>query len=199
LDFNKHRPRRHRPCNVTANRRNRKGRERWISLCLEHLERLSTAPFRPAGRGTALAGDVCARPELMRKPCPSNDEGAGKAGCSARTHGPRATKSTRQNHRCGRSSGLPCAMVLRLIRDLPGDEFLFVTVIPRIEGFAHPVGPPKPPRNLTPATGARTTRLHRPHQCRSSRAPRSLTITSPCDQGLRARHRRVHRIPSQRP
>jgi hypothetical protein len=27
-----------------------------------------------------------------------------------------------RNHRCGRSSGLPCAMVLRLIRDLLGDR-----------------------------------------------------------------------------
>jgi hypothetical protein len=36
------------------------------------------------------------------------------------THGPRATKSTRQNHRLSRSSGIPCAAVLTLIRDLPG-------------------------------------------------------------------------------
>jgi hypothetical protein len=39
------------------------------------------------------------------------------------------------------STGLPCAMVLRLIRDLPGDEFVFVTVAPRIDGVTHPVGP----------------------------------------------------------
>jgi hypothetical protein len=31
-------------------------------------------------------------------------------------------KSTRQNHRLSRSSGIPCAMVLRFIRDLPGDR-----------------------------------------------------------------------------
>jgi len=62
-------------------------------------------------------------------------------------------------------------MVLRLIRDLPGDEFLFVTVTARIDGFACPVGPPKPPRGLASATDARTTRLHRPQQRRSSRAP----------------------------
>jgi hypothetical protein len=31
---------------------------------------------------------------------------------SADTHGPRATKSTRQNHRFSRTTGLPCAMVL---------------------------------------------------------------------------------------
>src|SRR6266700_1228531 len=34
-----------------------------------------------------------------------------------------------------------------------------------------PVGLSVPPRDLTPTTGARTTRLRRPHQCRSSRAP----------------------------
>jgi hypothetical protein len=31
------------------------------------------------------------------------------------------------------TSGIPHAMVLRLIRDLPGDEFLFATVAARIE------------------------------------------------------------------
>ena len=30
------------------------------------------------------------------------------------------------------TSGIPHAMVLRLIRDLPGDEFLFATVAARI-------------------------------------------------------------------
>src|SRR5450756_1266055 len=37
---------------------------------------------------------------------------------------------------------------------LPGDEFLL-----------------PPPRDLTPTTGARTTRFDRPQHCRSSRAP----------------------------
>src|SRR5438034_10451202 len=34
-----------------------------------------------------------------------------------------------------------------------------------------PVGLSVPPRDLTPTTGARTTRLRRPQPCRSSRAP----------------------------
>src|SRR5450755_3096529 len=37
-----------------------------------------------------------------------------------------------------------------------------------------PVGLSVPPRDLTSATGARTTRFDRPHQCRSSRAPFSI-------------------------
>src|SRR5262249_1732363 len=39
-----------------------------------------------------------------------------------RTHGPRATKSTRQNHRYEPDQpAFPARVVLRLIRDLPGD------------------------------------------------------------------------------
>src|SRR5207247_811192 len=59
-----------------------------------------------------------------------------------------------------------------------------------------PVGLSVPPRDLTPTTGARTTRLHRPQQCRSSRAP--LLIAHECDPPcdlMRTRHHRVHRIP----
>jgi hypothetical protein len=38
----------------------------------------------------------------------------------------------------------------------------------RLKGFTCPVGPTKPPRDLASATDARTTRLRRPQQCRSS-------------------------------
>jgi hypothetical protein len=50
--------------------------------------------------------------------------------------------------------------------------------------------------DLTPATGARTTRFDRPQHCRSSRAPLSIAheFCPPCDL-MRTRHRRVHRIP----
>src|ERR1700732_4329000 len=73
------------------------------------------------------------------------------------------------------TSGIPHAMVLRLIRDLPGDEFLFATVAARIEWrIRHPGWGDTPPRDLTSATDARTTRLRRTHQCRSSCAPVSI-------------------------
>ena len=49
------------------------------------------------------------------------------------------------------------------LRALPGDEFLFATVASRIERLHRTrLGRSKPPRDLTPATGARTTRLRRP-------------------------------------
>jgi hypothetical protein len=41
---------------------------------------------------------------------------------SADTHGPRAIKKHAAEPQVGRVTGLPCAMVLRLIRDLPGDR-----------------------------------------------------------------------------
>ena len=51
----------------------------------------------------------------------------------------------------------------------------------RINGKAlSPVGPALPFANLTPATGARTTRLCRPLQRRSSARRRSLTGNPPC-------------------
>jgi hypothetical protein len=93
--------------------------------------------------------------------------------------------------------GLPCAMVLRRIRAHPGDQDLFVTVAPRIDGKARrPVGPAWPPRDLTP-----TQRLSGPHDftVRNStvrqRAVRSLTeLIPPCNH-LRAQRCRVHHIP----
>jgi hypothetical protein len=64
------------------------------------------------------ASEVCIRSSLKK-------EGAGKAGCRLAPMAPCAIEEHRgRNHRCGRSSGLPCAMVLRLIRDLPGDQAL---------------------------------------------------------------------------
>src|SRR6266849_4649448 len=72
-----------------------------------------------------------------------------------RTHGPRATKKHAAEPQVqAESSGLPCAMVLRLIRDLPGD---------------HAWLPPSPVRRLKRLhelerlhRSARTTRLRRP-------------------------------------
>jgi hypothetical protein len=82
---------------------------------------------------------------------------------------------------------------------LPGDEFLFATVTLRITGRARPVGPLSPPQGLASATDARTTRLRRTQQCRSSRAPllTAHECDPPCDL-MRTRHRRVHRIPAPR-
>jgi hypothetical protein len=53
----------------------------------------------------------------------------GRPGASAHPRPACRKSSTRQNHRCGRSSGLPCAMVLQLIRALLGDHRLVATVV----------------------------------------------------------------------
>jgi hypothetical protein len=67
----------------------------------------------------------------------------------------------------------------------------------RIEGFVAPGWARKTSADLTPATGARTTRFCRTLQRRSSGARWSLTEDPPCDL-VRARRRCVHRISSQR-
>jgi hypothetical protein len=71
----------------------------------------------------------------------------------AATHGPPATKNAGgSHHRSNRTSGIPCAMGLRIIRALPGDRLdcpRFATT-----RFAHCAG--------RQHRGVRTTRLHRP-------------------------------------
>src|SRR6266700_2463255 len=66
----------------------------------------------------------------------------------------------------------------------PRRRIRLATVAKRINGSLHPVGPNEPPRSLTPATGARTTRFDRPRHCRSSRAP--LSIAHEFDVALRS-------------
>jgi hypothetical protein len=96
------------------------------------------------------------RPSFARKFIRAKQEGAGKAGCQLAPMVRVQQKSTRQNHRCGRSSGLPCAMVLRLIRDLPGDHAwlppssarrvsVFANLTPASERQDHTTSPSAPP------------------------------------------------------
>ena len=78
------------------------------------------APWNDRGCTSAISRhDV---PELLRRPPSKRKEGAGKAGCR-----PHPWSACNKNARgrttgTGGSSGLPCAMALRLIRDLPGDR-----------------------------------------------------------------------------
>src|SRR6266700_7405164 len=82
------------------------------------------------------------------------------------------------------------------LRALPGDEFLFATVAPRIEWSYVPGWADKTSARLSISNGCQdhTTSpyasmplvLHAPDRSR---------ISPPCDPALRARHRRVHRIP----
>ena len=127
------------------------------------------------------------------------------------------TRCTRVTARCAGTPGLPCAMVLRLIARSSRSRIPLASVadeltIPRKPGRARKIS-----ASLTPATGARTTRLCRPRLplpkpldrlmcCRARfrrrrlsagrlRAGWSLTGRSPPCDSVRARHCRVHRIP----
>src|SRR5690242_7021683 len=80
-------------------------------------------------------------------------------------------KAGGSDHRCAETSGIPCAMVLRLIRDLPGVPGLLASVALYIAY-----------KGLTPASGDQDH------------------TTSPSARTSRAsRHLSVHHIPTQRP
>jgi hypothetical protein len=58
-------------------------------------------------------------------------------------------------------SGIPCAMALRLMPRSPRRRIPLVTVIDGLAALSRPVGLTKTSADLTPATGARTTRFCR--------------------------------------
>jgi hypothetical protein len=105
-----------------------------------------------------------------------------------------------------RHSGIPCAMVLRLMASSPATNS-FCHRHRRIGGFVEPGWADKTSADLTPATGARTTRFCRTQppvfakRLRRALAPSSCVkdiahgITRPATP-LRAQRCRVHRIPS---
>jgi hypothetical protein len=68
-------------------------------------------------------------------------------------------------------SGIPCAMALRLMPCSPRRRIRLASVIGELTAFARPVGLRNASANLTPATGARTTRFCRTRLRRSSAAP----------------------------
>ena len=138
-------------------------------------------------------------PELLKIFRPK--EGAGNAGCALHPRS-RVQDAQEDAHTSiqvqRRQSGIPCAMVLRLMPRSPRRRIRLVTVIGGLKVLSRPVGPKKTSADLTPATGARTTRFCRTPQHRSSARRQSLTSRSPPCDPLRARRCRVHRIPAQR-
>jgi hypothetical protein len=148
-------------------------------------------------------------------------EGAGNAGCPIH---PQPVCRKNAHGRRHRFTGINRHSLRNgfngLLRALPGDEFLFVTVIGELTVLRNPVGFAKTSADLTPATGARTTRLHRPRPVFAQRLRRVCTshealmkteaspfVCAPLFAHepkpalrpiLRARRCRVHRIPSQR-
>ena len=95
--------------------------------------------------------------------------GAGKAGCALHPRS-RVQNVMEKTHTSiqvqRRASGFPCAMVLRLIRDLPGESSSVATVTPRITS-----------PTWRQRRGARTTRLRRPLKLRSSVASSASTAS----------------------
>jgi hypothetical protein len=75
-------------------------------------------------------------------------------------------KAGGSHHRYSRTSGIPCAMGLGLYVISPGTGFLAPVVR---------VMPGAPPRTWSQHRETKTTRLHRPHQARSSDAPSAAT------------------------
>src|SRR5882757_5153262 len=89
----------------------------------------------------------------------------------------------------GNRPAFPHAMVLTAYFALSLVTSSFLPPSPRgLKGFARPVGPPKPPRDLTPATDARTTRLRRPR--RLTKKPLDRLGTSPIEASPKALQRR---------
>jgi hypothetical protein len=105
-----------------------------------------------------------ARATFKRRRRRPSREGAGNAGCPKHPQPVcKGSKHTVVTTGTPGSTGIPCTMVFNgLLRDLPGDEFVFVTVVCGFKRTARPGWGSRASTNLTLATGARTTRLGRP-------------------------------------
>jgi len=91
---------------------------------------------------------------------PLQTEGAGKAGRGLAPVIRAPGKCTRVGPQAQpEHPGLPCATVYGLLRDLPVRRTLLPPSPRRFSG-AHAGWRERPPRDLTPASGARTTRLY---------------------------------------
>jgi hypothetical protein len=113
-------------------------------------------------------------------------------------------KRTRAYRYSRRHSGIPRAMALRLMPRSPRRRIRLVTVIGGLKVLSRPVGLAKTSADLTPATGARTTRFCRTPQhrssarCNRSRETRPAISCSPNAAASTASHSNV-RDDGQRP
>src|SRR5258708_14967277 len=87
----------------------------------------------PCSRGTDAS-------ELSDRAALEMTEGAGKAGCPPHPWSACRKKARGRTTGTGGSSGLPCAMALRLIRDLPGDHAWLPPSPVRRETHLHDLG-----------------------------------------------------------
>ena len=102
-------------------------------------------------------------------------------------------KRTRAYRFSGNTPAFPARWFYRLCHALPGDEFVLASVVSgrRSDRFGR-AG--RTSANLTPATGARTTRFCRTHMRRSSACCDRSREARPAIS-FHARRCRVHRIP----
>ena len=179
--------------------------------------------FSPTSRfKTQLHGPAARCARVVQESSAPKNRGRGECRAPDAPAASRAMmESTRVSHH--RSTGITrhsrTRMVLRLIPRSPRRRIRLVTVIGGLKALPDPVGPAKTSADLTPATGARTTRFCRPRSTFAKasadkaveafgaggssivRQPAVRSLTGhdpPCDYA-RARRCRVHRIPSQRP
>ncbi|MEY9185598.1 hypothetical protein ABIG06_007151 [Bradyrhizobium sp. USDA 326] len=120
-------PRRH--CEEPLRRSNPESLLRWILNCFAALAMTEFAeievalplPAESQSQFRILA--ACFRPSFASAWLPHKIEGAGKTGCRLGTHGPLCANCAKNNctaaYRCGQTSGLPCAVVLRLMSRSP--------------------------------------------------------------------------------
>ena len=111
-------------------------------------------------------------PEVLHFVGPHEEEGAGKTGCALhpRSHVRVCNKNLHMSiQEQRRTSGLPCAMALRLIRDRPGDRLCLS------------------PQKRHQQRGARPSRFHRTQQQLSSSLPPRPPLPGPYDQTIMMR------------
>ena len=127
---------------------------------------------------------------------PKRREGAGNAGCllHPRSRVQRVCEETHTSIQVqSEQSGIPCAVVLRLIPCSPRRRIPLASVADGLAVHRNPVGFRKTSAGLTPATGARTTRLCRTQppvfakglaghwRLSSARCARSRSKSPPCE------------------
>ncbi len=143
------------------------------------------------------------RARMMHEPCPRKQRGRGEcrvpnapaAWCAL---GVVSMHTSIHSGGTGNIRHSPRNGFNGFLRALPGDEFLFATVIPRIRGIAYPVGPFDASARLSISNGCQDHTASPSASCavvvarsNRSRDPKA----SPCDQSPRANAARVHRIP----
>jgi hypothetical protein len=122
-------------------------------------------------RDTSPRSRRASRPRFCNSFTPFNQEGAGNAG---RRLAPAVScaNSAEDTHTSiqvqPEQPGIPCAMGLRLIPCSPWRRIPLASIAGGLKALRNPVGFRKTSAGLTPATGARTTRLCRPRPRRSS-------------------------------